>query len=153
MDYMDDLKTFLIVSLSSLMAYLSPISGVLFSVIIVFVINFMFGYITAIKLGETFSFIKAFSCIKEAATFFILIAATYSIGEHMNNPEGALQSISIVTYTLLYFYAINVFKNMKRLFPKSMWIAFCYYAISMEFVKKVPFLTDFINSQKNNNHG
>ena len=38
---MEDLKTIIVVSLSSLMAYLSPINGILFAVTFAFVLNFI----------------------------------------------------------------------------------------------------------------
>lgn len=146
---MDDLRTIIVVSLSSLMAYLSPVYGVLFAVTMAFILNFIAGYITGMRVNkEDFDFKKAFSCIKEAGVFFVIVAAVYTIGEHLNNPGEALISISIVTYVVLYFYAVNVFKNLKRLFPGSQWIAFCYWLISFEFVKKVPFLESFLNQRK-----
>lgn len=65
----------------------------------------------------------------------------------------ALVSISIVTHVVLYFYAVNVFKNLKRMFPGSQWIAFCYWLISFEFVKKVPFLESFLKQRKEVSNG
>lgn len=146
---MEDFKTLIIVSLSSLAAYLSPISGVVFSVTLIFIVNFIIGYIAGMRVNhEDFSFKKAFSCMKEAGTFFIIVVCTYTIGEKMENTTGALQSISMITYSLLYFYTTNVFKNLKKLFPRSMWIAFVYYMISFEFVKKVPGLEEFLKRKE-----
>ena len=151
---MEDLKTIIIVSLSSLMAYLSPINGILFAVTFAFVLNFMVGYTTGMRVNkESFDLKKAFSCIKEACVFFVIVASVYTIGEHLNNSNEALTSISIVTYVVLYFYAVNVFKNLRRLFPRSQWIAFCYWLISFEFVKKVPFLESFLNQKKEAENG
>lgn len=151
---MEDLRTIIVVSLSSLMAYLSPINGILFAVTLAFVINFIIGYITGMRIDkEDFDFKKAFSCIKEACVFFMVVASVYTIGEHLNNSGEALMSISVVTYVVLYFYAVNVFKNLKRLFPNSQWIAFCYWLISFEFMKKVPFLESFLNQRKEAGNG
>jgi hypothetical protein len=146
---MNDIKTLIVVSLSSLATYLSPISGVVFAVTLVFIANFLFGLIVAKGVsGEDFSFRKAFQCIREAAVFFAVVACTYTIGEHLSNPEGALWSISVITYALLYFYAVNIFKNLKRMSPESRWIAFTYYIISIEFVKKVSFLESYLKQRK-----
>lgn len=151
---MEDIRTIIVVTLSSLMAYLSPINGVLFAVTLAFVLNFIFGYLTGMRVNnEHFDLKKAFSCVKEACVFFVVVAFVYTIGEHLNNSNEALISISIVTYVVLYFYAVNIFKNLKRLFPQSQWIAFCYWLISFEFVKKVPFLESFLNQRKEVQNG
>lgn len=146
---MEDLKTIIVVSLSSLMAYLSPINGILFAVTFAFVLNFLIGYLTGMRVNkESFELKKAFSSIKEACVFFVVVASVYTIGEHLDNSNEALTSISIVTYVVLYFYSVNVFKNLRRMFPHVQWIAFCYWLISFEFMKKVPFLESFLNQRK-----
>lgn len=151
---MEDLRTIIIVSLSSLMAYLSPINGILFAVTFAFVLNFICGYVTGMRVDdEGFDFKKAFSCIKEVCVFFVVVASVYTIGEHLDNSGEALMSISVITNVVLYFYALNVFKNLKRLFPGSQWIAFCYWLISFEFIKKVPFLESFLNQKKRIQNG
>lgn len=151
---MEDLRTIIVVSLSSLMAYLSPINGILFAVTLAFVLNFIAGYLSGMLVNkEDFNFKKAFSCFSEACVFVVFVAAVFTIGEHMDNASEALVSISIVTHVVLYFYAVNVFKNLKRLFPNSQWIAFCYWLISFEFMKKVPFLESFLKQRKGEQYG
>ena len=151
---MEDLRTIIIVSLSSLMAYLSPINGILFAVTLAFVLNFMTGYLSGILVNkEDFNFKKAFSCFSEACVFVVFIASVFTIGEHMDNAGEALVSISIVTHVVLYFYAVNVFKNLKRIIPQSQWIDFCYWLISFEFMKKVPFLETFLKQRKGEQNG
>lgn len=145
----EQIKTFIVVSLSSLAAYLSPINGILFSVSFMFAINFIVGYTAGMRVNkEDFSFQKAFSCIKEVCVFFVVAASAYVIGDKMDNKDGAIQAISVVTYSLIYFYSVNVFKNLKRLFPNSQWIAFTYYCISFEMVKKVSFMEAFLKQKK-----
>lgn len=151
---MEDLKTILVASFLSLMMYLSPINGILFAVSFAFLLNFVIGYITGMRVNkESFDFKKAFSCIIEACVFFVIVASIYTIGEHLDNSGEALVSISIITYAVLYFYAVNVFKNLRRLFPSNQWMSFCYWLISFEFVKKVPFLESFLNQKKEMENG
>lgn len=136
------------------MAYLSPINGILFAVTLAFVLNFMAGYLSGMLVyKEDFDFKKAFSCFSEACVFVVFVASVFTIGEHMDNAGEALVSISIVTHVVLYFYAVNVFKNLKRIFPGSQWIAFCYWLISFEFMKKVPFLETFLKQRKEEQNG
>lgn len=115
---MEDLRTIIVVSLSSLMAYLSPINGILFAVTLAFVLNFMAGYLSGMLVNkEDFDFKKAFSCFSEACVFVVFVASVFTIGEHMDNAGEALVSISIVTHVVLYFYAVNVFKTSNGYSP------------------------------------
>ena len=90
---------------------------------------------------------KAFRCIIEAMVFFLLIAAIYFIGDHKGNPDGALQCVSFITYSIFYFYGVNILRNLKLMatsgtaFYKV--VSFLYYVVSVEFIKHIPFLTNY----------
>jgi multisubunit Na+/H+ antiporter MnhB subunit len=146
---MEEFKTLIVVTLSALAAFLAPVSGVIYSVILVGMLNFAVGLYVALKvMREAFSFKKAWECIKEAAIFFVTIACALFVGQHINTPDGAIHAILTVTFALLYFYSVNIFKNLKRWNPESRWIAFVYFIISIEFVKKVPFMETFQKKKK-----
>ena len=146
---MENIKILIIGVLSSVAAYFHPITHVLFSLFYLFLLNLLFGLVAGITINkEVFSFRKAFNCMKETAVFFLILASIYTVGEKMGNPSGALQCVTAVTYAFIYFYTVNILKNLRRLFPASRGLAFVYYAVSFEFVRKVPFLSDFINQEK-----
>ena len=90
----------------------------------------------------------------EAAIFFLLVGAIYFIGERKGNAPEALQCISFVTYIVVYFYAMNILRNLMFIFPdnSSVWKVthFLHYILSVEFVKKIPGLQNYIN--KANEH-
>lgn len=144
----DYLKTLFVGLVTSIAAYLSPISGDIKSLIALFVINFLFGLMAGLLANnETFSFKKAFRCILEAMAFFVTVSAIYYIGEQKGNPDGALQCVSFVTYSVFYFYGVNVLRNWKQLCRKGSatykCVAFIYYVVSVEFIKNVPFLNNY----------
>ena len=116
---MENLKEVLKTSFCAILAYLSPINDILFAVTIAFVLNFLTGYIASMCCdGESFRLKKAFKCIQDICVYAVIIAAIYTIGDHLSNSSEALTSISIITYVLLYFYSCNIFKNLRRLYPK-----------------------------------
>lgn len=86
-------------------------------------------------------------CGIEACVFFVIMASVFYVGDHIENKSGALQCITAITYTLIYFYSVNIFKNLKQLFPKSRAIAFIYFVISIEFVSKIPHLEKFLKQE------
>lgn len=142
------LKNLLIGLITSVTAYLNPISGDVKSLIALFVVNFMFGLLAGLLINnESFSFKKAFRCVLEAMSFFVLVSAIYYIGEQKGNPEGSLQCVSFVTYSVFYFYGVNVLRNWKQLCRKESatykCVSFLYYVVSVEFIKNIPFLDNY----------
>ena len=146
---MDYFKNLLIGLITGIAAYLNPISGEIKSLIAVFALNFICGLLTALLINhESFSFKKAWRCIVEATIFFALVSCIYFIGEHKGNPEGALQCVSFITYSVFYFYGVNTLRNLNILFPESKVIRFLFYVLSFEVVKKIPYMQQFINKEK-----
>lgn len=142
------LKNLIVGLVTGVAAYLNPISGDIKSLIALFTINFLFGLLAGLLVNnEAFSFKKAFRCILEAMAFFVLISAIYYIGEQKGNPDGALQCVSFVTYSVFYFYSVNVLRNWKQLCrPGSATykcVSFIYYVVSVEFIKNVPYLCNY----------
>lgn len=145
---MEDLKTLIVGVLAGIAAYLNPISGDLVSMLAVFMLNFIFGLFAALFANnESFKFKKAWKCVKEAAVFFVLVMAIFFIGERKGNMDGAIQCVSFVSYSVFYFYGVNMLRNAKLLFPKSRAIAFLYDVVSIEFAKKIPGLSNYLGKE------
>ena len=146
----EKLKDLFICFVMSVLAYLKPIEGELWSLFLIFALNFVFGYLAdMIANGEDFKFKKAFRCICEATVFFILCAVIYAIGRFKGQEAGALQCVSFITYTIIYFYSMNVLRNLKQIFREGTtpWnvIAFLYYVLRFKFIKRIPLLSDYMN--------
>ncbi len=146
----EQIKSFIVGIVMAVLAYLKPIEGELWSLFLVFFLNFVFGYLSGmIAKGEDFSIRKAFRCIGEAAVFFILCTAIYAIGRLKGQMTGAVQCVSFITYTIIYFYSTNVLKNLKLVFRRGTapWsvVSFLYYVLRFEFIKRIPFLSGYLN--------
>ena len=146
---MDYFKNLLIGLITGIAAYLNPISGEIKSLIAVFALNFICGLLTSLLINhESFSFKKVWRCIVEATIFFALVSCIYFIGEHKGNPEGALQCVSFITYSVFYFYGVNILRNIKEILPNSSngykVVAFLHYVLSVEFIKNIPYLTNYL---------
>lgn len=131
-------------------AFLKPIEGELFSLVIVFFFNFLFGYFAGMIAGhEDFNFKKALRCIAEATVFFVLCCAIYAIGRLKHQHEGAVQCVSFITYVVLYFYSLNVLRNLKQIFRQGSapWqiVAFLYYFLRFKFIERIPGLSGYLN--------
>ena len=134
----------------AILAYLKPIEGELWSLFLVFFLNFFFGYLSGMVANrEDFNIKKAFRCIGEASVFFVLCTAIYAIGKLKGQDGGALQCVSFITYTIIYFYGTNVLKNLKKIFKPhtAPWlvVSFLYYVLRFKFIERIPFLSDYLN--------
>lgn len=146
----DKLKDVIIGVFFAILAYLKPIEGELSSLIIVFTLNFVFGYLSGmIAKGEDFEFKKAIVCIGHAAVFFVLCAAVYVIGRFKGQMEGSVQCVSFISYSILWFYGCNILKNLKQIFKRDTppWyvVSFIYYLMRFKFIEKIPYLSYYLN--------
>lgn len=146
----EQVRNFIVGIVMAVLAYLRPIEGELWSLFLIFFLNFVFGYLSGmIVKGEDFSLKKAFRCIGEATVFFILCTAIYAIGRLKGELVGALQCVSFITYTIIYFYSTNVLKNLKQIFREGTapWsvVSFIYYVMRFKFIERIPFLADYMN--------
>lgn len=149
---MDYIRALLVSLFTGITAFLHPISGDVYSLLLVFGVNFICGLLAAYCKGEKFDFKKAFRCVTEAAMFFFLIASIFAVGKFKGNVSGALQCVSFVVYSVVYFYSVNVMRNLKNIFKEGTAAhsaaKFLYYIISVEFVKNVPYLSDYLNKKE-----
>lgn len=146
----DKVKDIIIGVVLAILAYLKPIEGELSSLMIVFTLNFIFGYLSGmIAKGENFELKKAVVCIGHATVFFVLCAAVYVIGRFKGQMEGSVQCVSFISYLVLWFYGCNILKNLKLIFKKGTppWyvVSFLYYLMRFKFIEKIPYLTAYLN--------
>lgn len=143
-------KSVVIGIVTAVLAYLRPIEGEMWSLFLIFLLNFAFGYLSGmVANGEEFEFRKAFKCICEATVFSVLCVAIYALGKLKGQEAGSLQCVSFITYTIIYFYGLNILKNLKKVFQREtapwMVVAFLYYVLRFKFIERIPFLSDYMN--------
>lgn len=142
-------KPLLITVLSIIMAYLAPVTSMVYAIFLLFLVNFMAGLIAGLIVEkEAFSVRKFFHCLLETMVFFVIVIVVYVLGDLMDKPGAAIQCITGIVYAVLYFYGVNVFRNLSKLFPDSRTLKFLYYVLSFEILKKVPFLRRFEEQEK-----
>ena len=151
-DVIIEIRNMIATLLSITMAYFAPISDMVFVIFYLFLLNMMAGMIAGMVVDdEEFKLKKFFRCITETFVLYVIVLSVFLLGEKMGNKGGAMQCISGIVYAIMYFYSVNILRNLKKLLPGSRPIAFLYYVVSFEFVKKVPFLKEFQQSEQNLN--
>lgn len=148
-NYFNAIKGVLIGIISAILAYLAPVYYLLLCIGLSFAGNFFWGYLAGIiTQHESFCLKKAKVAMYEILVYAMLIAVIFFIGEKMGNKELVLKCLSIVTWAWIYFYLVNIFKNLRRLFPKSRGLFFIYFIISLEFIKQFPYMKEFLEAEK-----
>ena len=100
---------------------IAPIHDILTACMIIFAANFFTGLFAGVLVQhEGFIFRKAFKCISEAAVISGLMAMILLVGDN----------------------------NLNRIFPKNRYIDFLYYVLSFEMIKKIPYLENYKQKQK-----
>lgn len=145
----DTLRNLFVTITSVLVGYFAPLKDVVFVIFFIFLLNCIFGLLAGVGVqGEKFSLKKFFRCILETLVFYVIVLSIYLVGEKMGNSSGAIQCISGVVYAIIYFYAVNILRNANKLLPKSKGIKFLYYLLSFEVIKKIPYLQQYQEKEK-----
>ena len=140
----DTIRNLLLTIFSVLFGYFSPLRDIVFVIFFVFLLNCLFGLVAGVGVeGERFKLRKFFRCILETLVFYVIVLSIYLVGEKMGNEQGALQCISGVVYAVIYFYAVNILRNIHTIFPENRWVKFLFYVLSFEVIKKIPYLQQF----------
>lgn len=145
----EQIKNVIVGIILAIIAYLEPIDGELQTLLLVFFLNFLFGYISGMVKGEDFSLKKAIVCVGHAAVFFILCAAVYVVGRLKGQMDGAVQCVSFITYLVMYFYGLNILRNLKKIFkdgtPPWHVANTLYFILRFKFIEHIPYLSDYLD--------
>lgn len=136
---MVNLKSFIAISIAAIVAYFEPVHHLLIAILFLIALNFVAGFIADLTANKnSFSFKKAFTSIREALVFLLLLASIYFIGDHLQAKNEIMQVISTITYALAYFYSVNILKNIRQIFPQSKIINIIYDLLSVEILSRLP---------------
>ena len=148
---MEQFKSFALFTLGAIAAWINPIILNVVALLIIFFVNFLFSWIAAMSENESWNFKKAWDSITQACVFFTLVTVMFSLGKLQGNEEGVLQWVSLLIYVVIYFYSVNVLKNIIIIFPaKSVGyriVNFLHHAITIEFIKQLPILGTFLKKE------
>lgn len=144
-------KSAIISIVSALLVYLDPVIGNIQSLLVLFFVNFLVGYMTGmIKNGESFEMKKFLMCFVWAAVILALICFFYILGERNGNKEQTVEFVRWVSLIAIWAFGCNILRNL-RLLSRGMGAYFTFFdalytGVSLEFIKKLPFLQHLKNN-------
>lgn len=150
---MDAIKIAIMALISSILAYFQPIHDIMIVLAFVFVVDFGAGLLVDLIVNDDRIRIKKvlFATIF-IALYVSIIASVFFIGDRMGDGKEALSVIKMLTYVFIYFYASNTLRNLCLLFPENKPLAFLYYFLGLQVVKRLPELAIFLGLTKKDNN-
>lgn len=144
MNGFDDIRILFVGVFSAVFSFFAPITDYVFALTIVFLFDFFAGLISSILVdNEKFKFYKFRKCLIDIMVYFIIIMGIYAVGKFTHKSDGAIQCASGVMFVIIYYYAVNIFRNLSHLMPNNISINFIYYVLSFEIIRKCPIFKRF----------
>lgn len=149
---MDDVRIVIANLISAVFSFLAPIQDFMTSIVVLFIVNFVFGLTADIVDGAGWKWKKAFKFFTHCLIFFALAASVYVCGHFMHNESGAIQCVTYICYVAIWAYSVNVFRNLKVILkggtPLYKVVDIIYYVLTLKMVSKIPFLSDYLNNKE-----
>lgn len=137
---MNDIRSIIIAITGAFVALLSPIQDFMFGMLVLFVVNFVFGWLAAIFNGEEWSWRKAGMCFVYCLIFFATAASMFIVGHFMHTEQQALACVKYVCFAAIYLFGTNIVRNWRHLCTEgSTWhklTSLLYYVLTVKFVEK-----------------
>ena len=150
---MDEVRVAIINIIGAVLGFLAPIQDFMVAIVILFILNFIFGLTADMVTGGTWSWRKAFRFFTHCFVFFVMAAAVFTCGHYMHNQEGAVQCVSYICYVTIYIYAVNILRNLRHMLLEGSGmyrvVDILYYLLTLKVVDKIPFLSEYLNKNKN----
>ena len=126
---------------SPILAYLTPTSGFVWALIIMFAFNIWAGMRAdgvTIKNCKQFSFGKFKNALAELLLYVVIIHIIYSVMMECGDDREALIVIKSLTYVFMYVYLQNSFRNLIKAYPTKIALRMIYHVIRLEFTRALP---------------
>ena len=145
---MNEVKVIIVNVITAVLGFLSPIKDFMTAIVILFILNFLFGLTADMVNGSEWSWKKAFRFITHCLIFFVLAAAVYTCGHYMHNEDGAIQCVSYICYVTFYIYGVNILRNTRHMLLEGSGmyrvVDILYYVLTLKVVDKIPFLSEYL---------
>ncbi|MDR2764123.1 MAG: phage holin family protein [Tannerella sp.] len=131
-------------------ACFEPIGFLMRLVAVLFLADFVSGVLKSrkkcghwsFKSGKLrWSFVKMF-------VYMCVMALTFYVCEGMQvTEETTLSVVKIEVWCIVYVEGLSIVENLRVLFPHDKFLQFIHYLLSVEFLKYIPLLNDFLKEK------
>lgn len=137
--------------ISGVMSLLFPIRDFMIAMIIVFSMNYIFGWVAGMVNGEKWSLKKSMVFFYHCTIFFVLTASLFITGHFMHNDAETLGVVKALCGVAIWFYATNIARNWQAMSVEGTTMykvaGFVYYILTLKMVDKIPYLSEYLKKQ------
>lgn len=152
LNIIDTARTLIAGIISGVIVYFDPVAGKIESLLALFLVNFIVGYLTGkIMNKESFDMHKFKDCFFWGAVILVIICAFYFIGEHNGDKEGTIECLHVTILVAIWAFGTNILRNLCMLSrdnePVHRFFYACFYWLSFEFVTQIPWLAGLVKGR------
>lgn len=134
--------------ISGVMSLLFPIRDFMIAMIIVFSLNYIFGWVAGMVHGEKWSLKKSMVFFYHCTIFFVLTASLFITGHFLHNDAETLGVVKALCGVAIWFYATNIARNWQAMLVEDTTMykvaGFVYYVLTLKMVDKIPYLSEYL---------
>lgn len=150
MNYLEQFKYVMCTLVSGMLSLFFPIRDFMYAMIVVFLLNYVFGVIAGLTHGENWSFKKSFVFFRHCGLFFVMTTSIFATGHFLHNSEETLGVVKALCGVAIWFYATNIVRNWRAMLVENttMWkvAGFVYYVLTLKAVENIPFLSEYLKT-------
>ena len=137
--------------ISGVMSLLFPIRDFMIAMVIVFSLNYIFGWVAGMVHGEKWSLKKSMVFFYHCTIFFVLTASLFITGHFLHNDAETLGVVKALCGVAIWFYATNIARNWQVMSVEGTTMykvaGFVYYILTLKMVDKIPYLSEYLKKQ------
>lgn len=137
--------------ISGVMSLLFPIRDFMIAMVIVFSLNYIFGWVAGMVHGEKWSLKKSMVFFYHCTIFFVLTASLFITGHFLHNDAETLGVVKALCGVAIWFYATNIARNWQVMLVEGTTMykvaGFVYYILTLKMVDKIPYLSEYLKKQ------
>lgn len=137
----EQLRLVAVSAISSLAAIVTPTSGFVLALVVMFAFNIFAGMradgVSIIRC-KNFKMKKFVNSLAELLLYLLIIETMQVILTACGDGGAALVVVKSLTYVFLYVYTCNAFRNLITAYPKNAALRIVYHLIRLEFTRMSP---------------
>lgn len=138
----------LLFAIGSLASYSNDLIGIFMLFFFFFISDFVTGILSSHRQGKKFCSSKARWSFAKMLSYFGTFLVIIFIGICVNQLDFFIGILKITVWAGIWFEAVSNIENLLILFPNARIIKFVHYLLAVEWVSKIPFMSNFLKEEK-----
>jgi phosphatidylglycerophosphate synthase len=147
---MNTIFKYLVFLITSAATYFQPVGGLLLLVTLLFMCDFVTGFIKSVKVSHAVRIQSKklrWSAVK-MCVYLSIITLTFFVCKVMGvGMDTAVSVVKIEAWCIVYIEGLSIVENLQAILPKDKFLGFLHYLLSIEFLKVVPLLANFLKEK------